>query len=239
MNKFCIKCGERKNLINEYCEECFKEENPILEKFKEIKIVICNQCKNYLYKNSWKKALSENIEENLEKIFNKIFIEKITLNNEAKNAKVKVKINFLKKLKIGNDNEIRVELEVHAEGFINGTKVEEEYVIPGKIKCSICNNCKKVKNSYFEAKLQIRPKDEKILKFVKDYCKSRKNLFISKVEEDKHGYDVYLSDQKETRNLGNVLKKKFEGEVKESKKIFGRKDGRDIYRATVCFRLNE
>ena len=128
-------------------------------------------------------------------------------------------------------------MNINVVGSIKDVKVEEEYEIPSKIKFSTCNNCKKKAGRYFEAKLQIRPRSYKILKFVEEYCDNRNNLFISKIEEDKHGQDVYLSSQKEARSLGNLLKRKFGGEVKESKKLFGRKDGQDVYRATVSYRL--
>ena len=237
MNKFCVKCGKEEDLVNEFCRDCFKEENTLLKHFKEVKIIICNECGNYLYKNSWKNKEDNELEKNIEKIAAKLFKKKMILNEEGKLENLKIKVEVPKKLKVANKNIVNITLDINVVGSIKDVKVEEDYEVPTKVEFSTCNNCKKKAGRYFEAKLQIRPKNDKILRFVEEYCENRGNLFISKVEEDKNGYDVYLSSQKEARSLGNLLKRKFGGEVKESKKLFGRKDGRDVYRATVAFRL--
>ena len=239
MNKFCVKCGKEENLVNEFCRDCFRKESSLLKGFKDLKIVICDVCGNYLYNNSWKVGEHKELEKNIEKIAIKILKEKSVLNEDVELEKFKVDVKVPKKLTVANGNIVNLTLSIRVEGSVKKVNIEEDYEIPIKVKFSTCNNCKKLRGRYFEAKLQIRPKSEKILKFVENYCENRKNLFISKMEENKHGYDVYLSSQRETRSLGNILKKKFEGEVKESKKLFGKKDGRDVYRATVCFRLKE
>jgi nonsense-mediated mRNA decay protein 3 len=239
MNKFCIKCGEEENLVNEFCRDCFKEENSLLKHFKEVKIIICNECGNYLYKNKWLEGKDRELEKNIEKISSKLFEEKMILNDGVKLKSLKINVDVPKKLKVANKNIVNVVLNIDVVGSIKDIEIEEDYEIPSKIEFSTCNNCKKKAGRYFEAKLQIRPRNDKILRFVEEYCEGRSNLFISKVEEDKNGYDVYLSSQREGRSLGNLLKRKFGGEVKESKKLFGRKDGRDVYRATISFRLND
>jgi nonsense-mediated mRNA decay protein 3 len=239
MNKFCIKCGNGKDLVNEYCKDCFKEESSVLDRFKELKVVICNHCNNYLYNNSWKEKESKDLETDIRKIVEKLFKKKIVLTENVDLKDLKIKINLPDDLKVSNGTVETIDMEVHVIGVIKNVELEDDYVVPLKLEFSTCNNCKRMKGRYFEAKLQIRPRNEKVLKFVEEYCEGRKNLFISKVDDVKEGYDVYLSDQRETRNLGNLLKKKFDGKTKESKKIFGQKDGQDVYRGTVLFRLNE
>jgi len=239
MNRFCVTCGKEKDLVNEFCRGCFAKENSLLKHFKELDIVICENCGSYLHKNSWQKQEHKDLEKNIERVILKLFNEKIVLNPGAELKRLNINTELPKKLKIGNKSIVNVNLCIEVIGSIKGVKIEESYEVPTQIKFSTCNNCKKLRGNYYEAKLQIRPKNEKVLKFVDNYCKTKKNLFISKIEEYKHGWDVYLSEQKEARNLGNVLKKKFGGEVKESKKIFGRKDGRDVYRATIVVRLEK
>ena len=239
MNKLCIKCGKSKDLINGLCRECFKSENPLLKGFKEFKITMCSECKNYMYKNLWKKSSLNEIEDVLNEIAGKIFKDRLIFGEGAKLEDVEFYVNLPDNFKITEGKEAEVELEVVVNGKLNGIELSEEYIAPFKINFSRCNNCKKEKGNYFEATLQIRPKNEEVLNFVKEHCKDKGNLFISRVEEEKFGYDVYLSEQKEARNLGVHLKKRFGGELIESKKIFGKKDGRDVYRATILFRLKE
>lgn len=236
-NKFCVKCGTEKNLVNEFCKDCFKEEKTLLKEFKEVKIIICDSCKKYLHRNAWKRAFSEDIKKNLSKVTSELFREKIVENYGVKLKEIEVNVNLPKVVKSSSGSIVNVEVDINVKGYMKGTLIDENYTVPLKASFSKCNICKKKGGRYFEAKLQIRPKNDKVLTFVKNYCKNKK-MFISDIAEAEYGYDVYLSDQKEARNFGSLLKKKFGGEMKQSKKLFGKKDGRDIYRATLVFRLD-
>lgn len=95
--------------------------------------------------------------------------------------------------------------------------------------------------SYYEAIIQIRPADKKVLDFVRNQIEKRKNVFVSKIEEFKYGVDIYISDQRFARALGKRLKKVFGGEVKLSRKLHtvSKSSGKKLYRVTVLFRLKE
>lgn len=87
---------------------------------------------------------------------------------------------------------------------------------------------------YFEATLQIRPIDEKILDFV------LKRVKPIKVINYKFGFDIFFRDKKEAFNIAKELKKEFGGEIKATKTIFGGGKGNKIvYRHTFLFRLED
>ena len=95
---------------------------------------------------------------------------------------------------------------------------------------------------YYEAILQIRPAKDSVLDFIREQIKKKDNVHISKVIDQKTGVDIYLDNQRYTRTvLGPQLKKRFKGELKISKTLFGRNKmtSKLIYRATVLFRLKE
>ena len=94
---------------------------------------------------------------------------------------------------------------------------------------------------YFEAILQLRPKEEKLYRFVLNRIAQRENVTIAKEVVLKTGVDMYLSDQRFARALGKTLKRQFKGKLTLSRKLHSRdrQTSRDIYRVTVCFRLNE
>jgi len=94
---------------------------------------------------------------------------------------------------------------------------------------------------YFEAIIQIRPKKKEVLDFVVEKIKERKNVFVSKTVELKTGIDFYVSDQRFARALSKQLKKRFNGEVKLTRKLHtvSKKNGKRLYRVTVLFRLKE
>ena len=94
---------------------------------------------------------------------------------------------------------------------------------------------------YYEAILQIRPARRDVLDFVFELTDRRNDVKVSKVDELKTGYDVYLTDQKFARGaLATQLKRRFKGKIVITRKIYGvdKMTSRTLYRATVLFRLD-
>ena len=98
-----------------------------------------------------------------------------------------------------------------------------------------------LKQSYYEAIIQIRPATKEILDFIKKKIEERKGVFVSKMEELKTGVDLYVSDQRFARALSKQLKRTFRGEVKLTRKLHtvSKSSGKKLYRVTVLFRLKE
>lgn len=94
---------------------------------------------------------------------------------------------------------------------------------------------------YFEAILQIRPAKKEVLDFVFELVSTRNDTKISKINELKTGYDIYLTNQRFARGtLAKQLKKKFKGgKVIITKALYGQHKltSRLVYRATILFRL--
>ncbi len=94
---------------------------------------------------------------------------------------------------------------------------------------------------YYEAILQIRPAKREVLDFVADEVDRRKDTKISKVDELKTGFDVYLTNQKYARGaLVTQLRRKFRGgKILITKALYGqhKMTSRLVYRATILFRL--
>lgn len=92
---------------------------------------------------------------------------------------------------------------------------------------------------YWEGIIQVRPKNKEVIDFVRCLVKKRTDVRISKEFFFKYGADLYLTNQRITRDIGRRLKNQFGGELKITKKIYGRdrQTSKDVYRATVLFRL--
>lgn len=93
-------------------------------------------------------------------------------------------------------------------------------------------------DGYYQAVIQIRPRDKEILNYVRDQIRQKEGVEISKEVFFKYGIDVYITDQKFARNLGQKLKKIFEGELKITKSIYtkDRQTSKEVYRGTILFR---
>ncbi len=94
-------------------------------------------------------------------------------------------------------------------------------------------------SNYYEAIIQLRPYDEKLVNFVLKRIKDRENVNIVKEVQLKTGIDFYLTDQRFARSLGKGLKRHFKGKLILSRKLHtrNRMTSRNVYRVTVCFRL--
>mgnify|MGYP001609809081 CR=1 FL=1 len=95
-------------------------------------------------------------------------------------------------------------------------------------------------NQYYEAIFQLRPKNLEVLEIVKKYIEQDKAL-ISKEIHKKFGVDLYLNKKKAAVHIARKLKKRYKGETKISKSLYGvdRMTSKRVYRVTVLFRLNE
>ncbi len=93
---------------------------------------------------------------------------------------------------------------------------------------------------YYQAKIQIRPYNEEVVRFINNQVKRDKKVFVSKVLMNKGGIDFFVSSNKFARIVGKKLKKSFKGELIESVKLHTRDriKSKNLYRVTVCFRLN-
>ncbi len=92
---------------------------------------------------------------------------------------------------------------------------------------------------YYEAKIQLRPATDEILRFIRNRVDEKDNVFISKVEELKSGnIDIFLTSQRYAQSIGKGLKKSFGGELKLSRTLHtkNKMSGKRVYRVTVLFR---
>jgi len=63
--------------------------------------------------------------------------------------------------------------------------------------------------------------------------------FISNSAEDKDGVDLYLGSANTSRHICREIESQLGGSSTESPTLFGRKEGKDVYRVTFSMRLPE
>ena len=94
--------------------------------------------------------------------------------------------------------------------------------------------------NYYEAKIQLRPFNEELIRFVINAIDKNDKIRISKVTQLKTGVDIYVSSRKVAAIIGKKLKKHFRGgKLLVTKTLFSRdrQTSKNIYRVTVLFRL--
>ena len=60
---------------------------------------------------------------------------------------------------------------------------------------------------------------------------------LSWFEERPEGWDFYLTDSISARSLARLMKTRLSAKLKESATLWGRKNGQDVYRVTLCLRV--
>jgi len=240
MTKFCPQCGKTETqdnlLVGILCKNCFSQSSPLLKDYKEFKLVICPDCKSYLHKNKWHPALSSENDVNVKKIIKKILPEKLKFNPHTKINSMEIKPKLTKNTSIRKQT---IETSVFIQGTLNDTLSKENYLLQVKETPSTCNLCKLRHSQYYEAIIQIRPKTPKLLNFINEDINHNSNVFVTKSEEKKFGYNLYITSKKYLSSLISKTKSKFDVETKISKTLYGKKEGQDVYRITALIRLKE
>ena len=91
--------------------------------------------------------------------------------------------------------------------------------------------------NYFEAIIQLRPKNKKLIDYAVKQILNREDVFISKIVEEDFGIDIYISSQRYARALGKKLTNAFKGKIVTSRAIYGPKLGKTRYRVTILFKM--
>ncbi len=91
---------------------------------------------------------------------------------------------------------------------------------------------------YYEAIIQVRPRKESVLDFIRTEALRSKAQISKEIAKD-FGFDVYLSSRKIALQIGKKLKKQFNGTLKVSKTLHSRdrQSSKLLYRLTVLFKL--
>lgn len=88
---------------------------------------------------------------------------------------------------------------------------------------------------YFEAVLQLRDCKEEVISFVRREIKQER-VGVARVVKVKGGVDYFLAEKDFAKKTGRKLREKFGGDLKTTASLWGRKEGREVFRLTVLFR---
>ncbi|MHC1635840.1 MAG: NMD3-related protein [Candidatus Methanospirareceae archaeon] len=223
--KFCPKCGRRNDeFIQSLCKECFLEEIKLLE-VGDLEITVCKRCNNY-FKGRKRTSVEKEVED---------FVKKEIRRRYGYDVKVRVEEEERRR------GSVEVSLDIEAE--IEGVRIEERGKKRIILKRSVCERCNKQASGYYEAIVQIRAKDRVPTEEEEEIATEIAHLllgeadFISKIETLREGLDLYVSSIECGRKISREISKRLGGNITESRKLYGRKEGRNVYRVTFSVRL--
>lgn len=228
----CPRCGrEREHFANRTCVECFVEREGLLDLPDDLELTVCVSC-GAVKLEGWKDLELEDAAS--------LLVEKETDHPEGLRSP-RVEFHAEEVLPGAIRGTARL------EGELGGRTVREERRLEVKAGRGVCGRCSKASQGYFEAVLQVRasgrdPSDEEMESIMMEASEmarvpSKEKPFVTKVEEESGGLDIYMGDNRQARELTGRLKEDFGGETTRSASLVGEEDGQRVYRTTYLLRL--
>ena len=232
---FCVECGKEGQIFKDgSCINCYLKTHKFSKGPEIIDLPVCSHCGSYKFKNTWTSEL-------FSEFIRRIIKHNYQISNELK------KINIDTECK-GNKDEMSC--KVYITGLIEDIEVTEEHDLIVRLKRTVCDNCSKQFGGYHEAIVQIRTEKTKLTdkefddiiitvkSLIEDLrAKGNRGIFITDIGEEHGGLDFFISE----KGAGLIIAKKIQdlygGEIKQSSKNIGMKDGRQLYRMTYLIRL--
>jgi nonsense-mediated mRNA decay protein 3 len=229
--KFCPKCGkETDEFFDAVCKDCFREGITLLEPASvAVSLHVCTHCGDY-FKGKERTSMEAVVEDAVRKAVRK-----------KHGPDCVVEIPELRIELSENERSAQVFLTVKTK--IKGVEIEEQGEESVILKREACERCSRIAGGYYAAIVQIRADyrvpTEKELAKAEDiaYSSLGEDDFVSKEQMLKEGLDIYVSSAEYGYRISRAVVKKLGGSFFESRKLYGRKDGRDIYRVTLLVRL--
>lgn len=223
--KFCPKCGRQTDeLFDSLCELCFKREIKLIES-TETSISICRTCGCY-FKGNERTSIEAFVEDRIRKDIGKKY-----------GCESKVEIKEIKSV------DKRAHVLVIAKAELRGLQLTENGEFEVVLKPESCERCNRISGGYYTGIVQVRadgriPTDDE-LAIAEEiaYSSVIEPDFISKELLLKEGLDIYVSSMECGHRITKAIVRQFGGSYSKSQKLYGRKDGKNVYRTSFSVRL--
>lgn len=232
---FCVECGREGDLIEALCPECYVKKHLKVSVPEHVDLVMCSHCSSVLSKKGWTDVSSM---------------------REAAGVAVEESISVSKGVRVvessvqlADKDERNMEAKVRLLLSLDGRQFEREMSTVLRVKHGSCTQCSKQQGKYYEAILQVRGPghslDEGVARSVEQLVRDRvaamrkgsREVFVSRIEQVKGGLDFYFGTIPAARSVARELQDSMCAEYKESASLWGKRDGKDIYRMTFMVRL--
>ncbi|HTT14175.1 MAG TPA: 60S ribosomal export protein NMD3 [Thermoplasmata archaeon] len=236
--EFCVVCGTTgRPLVDGICPECAADRTVLVSAPPRVTVVLCPHCGARRVKDHWERPNSSPVltDEDLHPF--------LAVHPE-------VGIRRARWEEIGATGTVH-ELRGTMTAVFRGARRETEVPLSVRIEHHTCPDCSRKSGRYYTAIVQLRgPEESRGEKAVARRARldaAWKELMreapaewrraVSWREELPEGWDVYFTETVAARSVARFARQRFGGEFKQSASLFGRKDGRDVYRATFLVRI--
>ncbi len=230
---FCVECGAEGPVYQGVCASCFAKKHPVVEPPANLDVPRCQQCGAFHFRSAWSRVDLDSAITTLlrERVRGLPPFEHVAFTHAAREEDAN---NYF--------------LTVSAVGRFEDLRQTQDFHVRLRIKPSVCDTCAKQAGRYFEGILQVRAEDRDLtpaeMRAVRTLVLARVERgrdeagdFVSRTEEIHGGLDFYVSTNALGSRLAREIAEAFGGTVTASPKLFGQRQGKEIYRVTSLVRL--
>ena len=247
-HRFCAICGK---VIDEFaphfgmCFNCYLTENPLFELPNNYSFRVCIDCQNYAKKEEWIEAESEDLFKIIEAALNRFLLK-----NYVKQGLILFSFSF--DTLVYSSRDLLTSMDVTILGKLrDDQKISHQHTLKLNINYDLCKNCSNLRaGMYFLSIIQLRVTDktqfgvikealDHISFFVENLFAKNKVQYISKIEEQNLGVDLYLSTNELMNRIISHLRANFTFILNRTKKLVGRdsQKGRNLYRLKALIKF--
>ncbi|MFX0057274.1 MAG: NMD3-related protein [Candidatus Hodarchaeota archaeon] len=248
--RFCAICGKDLDEHSPHfgmCLSCYLEEHPLFEIPPSFSFRVCPDCGKYSKKEEWFEINGENLFGTIEEA-----IQRFLLKSYLKQNMIEFTFLFDEDSFQYSSKDLLSSLSLTIKGNMKEyPELSHEKIIKININYDLCRNCGNLRGgTYFLSILQLRVNDQNqfdlvdaVLEDVQDYVeklfeKDEKH-YISKVQDEKYGVDLFLSTNELMNHIISHLKTRYHFILKRSKKLIGRdiQKGKNLYRLKALIKI--
>ena len=236
--EFCVVCGRTgAPLVDGICAECASGRVTLVTVPEHAEVVICPGCGARCSHRHWERAgkLAVVTATDLAPflvIHPEVGVREVRWEERQATATVRTLVG-------------------HARVSFRGIERNVELAVDVRLVSRSCPECSRKSGRYYTAIVQLRGPSERLIEKSRDLRARLDRRWtellrdtrpdwqraMSWREERPEGWDVYFTETLAARSVARLAKQKFGIRPVESATLFGRKDGRDVYRVTFCLRF--
>lgn len=223
LSKFCPRCGEETDRLygdkKKLCAECYPDKHDLLDIPDVVNIEICSVCGRMKKSGEWLEEYS---------MIDQLSAKFADFNEEG----VEMQLQYWEE-----DEDLLV--RVHARKG----EIEDSYDTEVRYEKTQCKNCSKFSSGFFKVKIQLRgdielePVANSIMDHAAEITNQDRGKFLSNVERNDHGYDIFLSTEPMAKQILSRLRDRYDPDIKRSYELMGEENGEEVYRNVVSVRL--
>lgn len=236
--EFCVVCGRTDRPLEEgLCADCYAARHRLVEVDPGASLTLCPVCGARKHRDRWEPSRTGQ------------FLGAEELNPFLRPLP-EVGLRKVDWEEVGAEANARV-YEGTAKLRFRGTEREQPLTLKVRIVATTCPTCSRKAGHFYTAQIQLRGPDARLppgarrlrerlrsaWEAVIPEAKPEWRHAVSWAEELPEGWDFFVTDTLAARGLAKLFKYRAGAQVKESATLWGRKDGRDVYRVTVLVRL--